>query len=587
MARTTADVLADRLLDWGVRVVFGIPGDGINGIIEALRTRQDRITFVQVRHEESAAFMACAYAKYSGRLGVCLATSGPGAIHLLNGLYDAKMDGAPVLAITGQTYHDLIGTRYQQEVDLLSLFKDVALYNQQILGAGHVRALVDAGCRAALSLKGVAHLSCPVDLQVQPVGADHPSPKKVEGHTSDVWQPPIVVPCDDAVRAAADVLNAGTKTVILAGQGALGARAELERLAELMAAPIVKPLLGKGTVPDDSPFTTGGIGLLGTLPSDEAMEQADTLLMVGTSFPYLEFYPKHDRCRGVQIDRDPSRIGLRFPVEAGLCGDANATLQVLTQHIRRREDRSFLEQAQTGMTKWRALLHTRSHRDDVPLKPQVVADTLSDLLADDAIISTDSGTITAWAARYIQIKRDQQFSCSGNLASMANGLPYAIAAAIAHPGRQSVAFVGDGGFTMLMGEFATAVKYRLPIKVVVIKNNVLGMIKWEQMVFLGNPEYGVSLEPIDFVRFAEACGGVGFHCERPDEVRGALEAMMLADGPALCEAVVDPFEPPMPPRTTATQALHMAEALARGEPNRGRIALTLFRDKINDFKARG
>ena len=266
-----------------------------------------------------------------------------------------------------------------------------------------------------------------------------------------------------------------------------------------------------------------------------------------------------------------------------MCGDAKATLQVLTKQIRRREDRSFLEQAQAGMVKWRELLHTRSHRDDMPLKPQVVADTLSDLLADDAIISTDSGTITAWAARYIQIRRDQQFSCSGNLASMANGLPYAIAAAIAHPGRQSVAFVGDGGFTMLMGEFATAVKYRLPIKVVVIKNNVLGMIKWEQMVFLGNPEYGVSLEPIDFVKFAEACGGSGFRCERPDEVRGALEAMMLADGPALCEAVVDPFEPPMPPRITAKQALHMAEALARGEPNRGRIALTLFRDKINDF----
>jgi pyruvate dehydrogenase (quinone) len=584
MARTTADVLADRLLDWGVRVVFGIPGDGINGIIEALRTRQDRIAFVQVRHEESAAFMACAYAKYSGRLGVCLATSGPGAIHLLNGLYDAKMDGAPVLAVTGQTYHDLIGTRYQQEVDLLSLFKDVAVYNQQILGAGHVRALVDAGCRAALSLKGVAHLSCPVDFQDQPVGKDQPSAKNVEGHTSDVWQPPIVVPCEDAVRSAADVLNAGRKTVILAGAGALGARAELEQLADAMAAPIVKPLLGKGTVPDDSPFTTGGIGLLGTLPSEEAMEQADTLLMVGTSFPYLEFYPKHDRCRGVQIDRDPSRIGLRFPVEVGLCGDAKATLQVLTKQIRRREDRSFLEQAQAAMTKWRERLHTRSHRDDVPLKPQVVADTLSDLLADDAIVSTDSGTITAWAARYIQIRRDQQFSCSGNLASMANGLPYAIAAAIAHPGRQSVAFVGDGGFTMLMGEFATAVKYRLPIKVVVIKNNVLGMIKWEQMVFLGNPEYGVSLEPIDFVRFAEACGGVGFHCERPDEVRGALEAMMLADGPALCEAVVDPFEPPMPPRITTKQALHMAEALARGEPNRGRIALTLFRNKINDFK---
>jgi pyruvate dehydrogenase (quinone) len=586
MSKTTADVMADRLIDWGVRVVFGMPGDGINGIMEALRTRQEQITFIQVRHEEAAAFMACGYAKYTGRLGVCLATSGPGAIHLLNGLYDAKMDGAPVLALTGQTYHDLIGTRYQQEVDLLSLFKDVAVYNQQVLGAGHVRALVDAGCRAALSLRGVAHITCPVDLQEQKVADDEPSVKKVEGHTSDAWRPPIVVPCADDLRAAADVLNAGKKIVILAGQGALGAGPELERLADTLAAPIVKPLLGKATVPDDSPFTTGGIGLLGTAPSETAMEQADTLLMVGTSFPYMEFYPKHDRCRGVQIDRDPSRIGLRFPVEVGLCGDAKATLQVLQTHISRRDDRSFLEEAQAGMQEWRKTLNTRAHRTDMPLKPQVVADTLNDLLADDAIISTDSGTITAWAARYIQVRRNQLFSCSGNLATMAPGLPYAIAAQIAHPGRQTIAFVGDGGFTMLMGEFATAVKYKLPIKVVIIKNNVLGMIKWEQMVFLGNPEYGVELQPIDFVRFAEACGGVGFRCERPDEVRSALEAMMLADGPALCEAIVDPFEPPMPPRITTKQALHMAEALARGEPNRGRIALTLFRDKISDYKGK-
>jgi pyruvate dehydrogenase (quinone) len=586
MARTTADVLADRLIDWGVRVVFGMPGDGINGIMEALRTRQDRIAFIQVRHEEAAAFMACGYAKYTGRLGVCLATSGPGAIHLLNGLYDAKMDGAPVLAVTGQTYHDLVGTRYQQEVDLLSLFKDVAVYNQQVLGAGHVRALVDAGCRAALSLRGVAHITCPVDLQEQTVADDKPSEKKVEGHTSDAWRPPIVVPRADDLRAAAAVLNAGSKIVILAGQGALGAGAELEQLADTLGAPIVKPLLGKATVPDDSPFTTGGIGLLGTAPSETAMEQADTLLMVGTSFPYMEFYPKHDRCRGVQIDRDPSRIGLRFPVEIGLCGDAKATLQVLQTHISRRDDRSFLEEAQAGMKEWRTTLRTRAHRADMPMKPQVVADTLNDLLADDAIISTDSGTITAWAARYIQIRRHQLFSCSGNLATMAPGLPYAIAAQIAYPGRQTIAFVGDGGFTMLMGEFATAVKYRLPIKVVIIKNNVLGMIKWEQMVFLGNPEYGVDLQPIDFVRFAEACGGVGFRCERPDEARSALEAMLLADGPALCEAIVDPFEPPMPPRITSKQALHMAESLARGEPNRGRIALTLFRDKISDLKGR-
>src|SRR3989440_3341799 len=285
MAKATAsDILVDSLIDWGVDTIFGIPGDGINGIIEALRTRQDRIRFIQVRHEEAAAFMACGYAKFTGQLGVCLATSGPGAIHLLNGLYDAKMDGAPVLALTGQTYHDLLGMHYQQEVDLLSLFKDVALYNQQILGAGHVRALVDAGCRAALSLGGVAHIPCPVDLQDPTVKDDEPSQKKVEGHTSGAWRPPTVVPCDVDIRAAAEVLNAGTKTVILAGRGALGSGAELEQLAELMAAPIVKPLLGKAVVPDDSPFTTGGIGLLGTKPSEVAMEQCDTLPMAGTSF---------------------------------------------------------------------------------------------------------------------------------------------------------------------------------------------------------------------------------------------------------------------------------------------------------------
>jgi len=582
MAQTAADVLINRLIDWGVRVVFGLPGDGINGIMEALRTHQERITFIQVRHEEAAAFMACGYAKFTGKLGVCLATSGPGAIHLLNGLYDAKLDHAPVLAITGQTYHDLIGTQYQQEVDLLSLFKDVAVYNQMILGASHVEALVDAGCRAAMSEQAVAHLTIPVDFQEQEVGEK--SSKKVEGHTSAVWRPPVVVPCADDLRAAADILNSGTKTVILAGQGARGAGAELEQLAEVMAAPIVKPLLGKAVVPDDSPFTTGGIGLLGTEPSEVAMEQADTLLMVGTNFPYLEWYPRHDACRGVQIDRDAARIGLRFPVEVGLCGDAKATLQVLLPMVRRRDDRSFLARAQEGMKEWRELMRTRATRPDAPMKPQVVAATLSDLLADDAIISTDSGTITAWVARDVQIRRHQMFSCSGNLATMAPGLPYTIAAQIAYPGRQCVAFVGDGGFTMLMGEFATAVKYRLPIKVVIIKNNVLGMIKWEQMVFLGNPEYGVSLEPIDFVKFAEACGAVGFRCETPDDAKPALEAMLLADGPALIEAVVDPYEPPMPARVKAKQALRMAESLARGEPNRGRIALTLFRDKVSDLK---
>jgi pyruvate dehydrogenase (quinone) len=583
MAKTTSDVLIDRLIDWGVSVIFGLPGDGINGIMEALRARQDKVRFVQVRHEEAAAFMACGYAKFTGRLGVCLATSGPGAIHLLNGLYDAKLDGAPVLAITGQTYHDLLGTRYQQEVDLLSLFKDVAVYNQQVLSAGQVQALVDAACRSAMAERGVSHITCPVDLQEQELSDDEPSSKKVEGHTSSVWIAPIVIPREEDLRLAASLLNEGKKTVILAGQGALGASDELEQLAELMAAPIVKPLLGKAVVSDDSPYTTGGIGLLGTLPSELAMEECDTLLMAGTSFPYLEYYPEHDQAKAVQIDRDPRRIGLRFPVDVGLAGDAKATLQVLIPMVHRREDRSFLEEAQSRMKDWRELMNTRAAVEEMPLKPQVVARHLSDLLTDDAIITTDSGTITTWVARHINIKRGQQFSCSGNLATMAPGLPYAIAAQVAYPDRQCVAFVGDGGFTMLMGEFATAVKHDLPITVVVIKNNTLGMIKWEQMVFLGNPEYGCELHPIDFVKFAEACGGVGFRCEKPDEVRPALEAALAENRPALVEAVVDPFEPPMPARITLKDAMNMAKSLARGEPNRGRIALTLFRNKVRDF----
>ena len=585
-SKTTADLLFDRLIQWGVSIVFGLPGDGINGLVEALRKRQDQIRFVQVRHEEAAAFMACGYAKFTRKLGVCLATSGPGAIHLLNGLYDAKLDGASVLAITGQTYHDLMGSHYQQEVDLLSLFKDVAVFNQQVMGSGQVYSLVDGACRSALATNAVAHLNCPVDFQEQTLSDDEPSMKQVPNHSSCSWTPPVVVPKAEDLQSAASLLNGGKKTVILAGQGALGAGQQLEQLAEQMAAPIVKPLLGKAVVPDDSPYTTGGIGLLGTLPSELAMEECDTLLMVGTSFPYMEYYPKPGNAAAAQIDLDPTRIGLRYPVDVGLTGDAKATLQMLVPLINRRSDRSFLEKAQTRMAEWRELINSRATRPEVPLKPQVVAKQLSDLLADDAIISTDTGTITTWAARYLQVRRGQQFACSGTLATMAPGLPYAIAAQLAYPNRQCVAFVGDGGFTMLMGEFATAVKYGLPITVVLFKNNTLGMIKWEQMVFLGNPEYGVDLHPIDFVQFAQACGGVGFRCETPNDVGPALLSALDSKVPALVEAIVDPFEPPIPPRVSAKQALHMAESLARGQPNKGRIALTLFRNKVSDLKGK-
>jgi pyruvate dehydrogenase (quinone) len=583
MARTAAELLVDRLVDWGVNVIFGLPGDGINGIMEALRQRQDAIRFIQVRHEESAAFMACGYAKYTGKLGVCLATSGPGAIHLLNGLYDAKNDFAPVLAITGHTYHDLIGTHYQQDVNVVGLYEDVALYNNQITGAQHVIAVTDMACRRALAERGVAHINFPVDLQEQTLSDDEQSMMKAGEHTSSVWTRPTLVPADGEIDAAAQLLNQTGKTAILCGQGALGCGDLLEELADKLGAPIIKALLGKAVVPDDSPYTTGGIGLLGTLPSEIAMEECDSLLIVGSNMPYSTYYPEAGKARAIQIDCNPANIGWRYPVEIGLAGDSRATLERLVPMVERRSDRSFLEHAQEQMKDWREVEASRAHRDDVPLKPQTVVRSLSDVIDDDAIISADCGTNTFWAARGIEIKPEQKFSCSGTLATMACGLPYAIAAAVAFPERQSVAVVGDGGFTMLMGEFATAVKYKLPLKIVIIKNNSLGQIKWEQMVFLGNPEYGCDLEPIDFAKFAEACGGRGFRCERPDEIAPAFESMLsYNDGPAIVEAVVDQFEPPLPPRISPEQALHFGESLSRGEPNGSRIALTVFRDKWNE-----
>ena len=585
MAKTAADVMVETLVDWGVEVVFGLPGDGINGIMEALRKAQDRLRFVQVRHEESAALAACGYAKFTGRLGVCLATSGPGGIHLLNGLYDAKLDGQPVLAITGHTYHDLIGTGYQQDVDLDKLFVDVAGYNQRVMGPAHVRAVTDLACRHAIARRGVAHLTFPVDLQEEAFTEQEHSKKNVPGQTSVTTVATIQVPPPAELSRAADLLNRGQRVAILAGRGALGATDELESLADTLGAPIVKAYLGKGAVPDDSPFTTGGLGLLGTAPSEVALEECDTFLLVGTSFPYLEFLPKHDQAVGVQIDRDPTRIGLRYPVEVGLVGDARATLELLLPLLERKADRRFLERAQAGMEDWRTLLRQQATRSDLPLKPQVVARELDQRLADDAIICGDSGTNSTWLSRFITVRRGQLISGSGSLATMASGLPYAIAAQVAYPDRQVVVLIGDGAFSMLMAEFATAVKYRLPIKVLIFKNNTLGQIKWEQMVFLGNPEYGCELQPIDFVKVAEACGGTGVRVEEPGQVGEALDRALALPGPVVIEAVVDPLEPPMPARIKPEQALKLAQSLARGEPNRGRIAATLFRDKVTDFVA--
>jgi hypothetical protein len=373
MAQTAADVLIDTIHDWGVDVVFGLPGDGINGIMEALRTRQDRIRFVQVRHEESAALMACAYARFTGKLGVCLATSGPGAIHLLNGLYDAKLDQLPVLAITGMAYHDLIGTHTQQDVATDKLFIDVAKYNERVMGPSHVENVADLACRTALTYRGVAHIAFPLDLQEQSATSKRVNKRNIPHHTSDAFARSARLPDDDALARAAEIVNAGDKVAILAGQGALHAQRELERAAETVGAPIVKALLGKAAVPDDSPYTTGGIGLLGTRPSQEALEDCDTLLIVGSSFPYIEFLPKPGQARGVQIDLDPMRIGLRYPVEVGLVGDSARTLAALLPRLQHKRDRSFLEKAQADMKAWNALMDERAGRTDVPMKPQLFA----------------------------------------------------------------------------------------------------------------------------------------------------------------------------------------------------------------------
>jgi pyruvate dehydrogenase (quinone) len=581
MAKTTAGLLVERLMEWGVDTIFGFPGDGINGLFEALRTNQEKLRFIQVRHEEAAAFAACGYAKYTGRLGVCMATSGPGGIHLLNGLYDAKCDGQPVLAITGHTFHDLIGTHYQQDVDLDKLFMDVAAYNQRVTGPDHVVNVVDEAIKAALAYRAVSHITVPKDVQEWDSESKRSS-ANVPKHSADLFAAAIPVPTQDQLRQAADIINNGSKVAILAGRGCLDAGAEILQVAQIIGAPIVKALLGKAVVPDRDPYTTGGIGLLGTAPSQDAMQECDTLLIAGSSFPYLDFYPKPGKAKAVQIDVSPTRIALRYPAEVGLVGDCKAALRALLPLLKKKEDRSFIETCQKRMASWNKLTEERGQRMDMPMKPQAVTYHLNKLLQPDAIVSADSGTIATWAARYIEIRDRMQFSLSGTLATMANGLPYSIGAAVAYPHRQVVCIVGDGGLTMLMGELATLVKYGLNVKVIVVKNNTLGQIKWEQMVFEGNPEYGVDLQPIDFAGIAMSCGAAGFTIERPEEAEETLRRALEHEGPAVVQAVVDPNEPPLPGNVSTEQFIKFSEALLRGQKDGWKILKTVMKDKIRE-----
>jgi pyruvate dehydrogenase (quinone) len=583
MAQTAADVLIQTLIDWGVDTIFGIPGDGINGVFESLRRRQDEVRFVQVRHEEAGAFAACAYAKFTGKLGVCLATSGPGGVHLLNGIYDAKLDGQPVLAITGAQHHDLLTTLTQQDIELDKLFMDATAYSARVMGPAHVENVIEIACRTALAYRQPTHVMIPVDIQSMPVAKSHRSERNVEHHVSNLMARGGQLPDPQMLQRAADILNQAKKPFILAGRGSIGATEELLAVAERLQAPIGKPLLGKQAVPDESPYTTGGVGLLGTKPSQEALEGCDTLLIVGSSFPYIEFYPKPGKAKAVQIELDPKRVGLRYPVEVGLVGDSKLVLSELLPLLKRNDSSRFLEAAQNSMREWRELMNERGTRRDMPMKPQVVTHELNKLLDDDAIVITDSGTITAWTARHIDIRGSMQFSCSGTLASMACGLPYAIGASIAFPDRQVVAVIGDGSAAMLMGDFVTLRKYNLNAKIIVIKNNALGQIKWEQMVFLGNPEFGCELEPIDFNRVAEGCGINTVRIDDPARCGEQLREALATPGPCLIEAVVDPYEPPMPPKIEVKQALHMAEALAKGTPHAMKTALTLASDTVREL----
>jgi pyruvate dehydrogenase (quinone) len=545
--QNTSDILVEILMAWGATHVFGIVGDGINPIVEALRKRRDRISFIGVRHEEAAAFMASGMAKHSGRLGVCLATTGPGAVHLMNGLYDAALDGAPVVAITGTTFHDLEGMRFMQSVNTIKLMQDVALFNEQVTGPAHALFVVNRACRAALGGRGVAHLTIAKDEQGMKLSADKPSMENHGGRTSSSWSPPAGAPPKEQLHAAADVLNSGKRIAILAGQGCRGARAEVERVARTLGAPIAKAYLAKALLPDDHPLTSGGIGHLGTAPSSWAMHTCDTILILGSTMPWIDFYPKPGQARGVQVDLIPDRVGLRYPIEVGLTGDIKATLDALQPMLAEKVDQSFLSETQRRMTDWRRLLERIASVQKGPrLRPQTAMKTLSDLAPANAMFSMDCGANTHFAARMIQIRDGQSWTGSGTLVSMASGLPLAIAGAFAHPDRPSIAVVGDGGFAMLMAELSTAVVHKLNTKIMVLNNDALGEVKFEQRE-LGNPEYGCELGHIDFAAYAQAVGAAGFRASTPAELHSAIRNWLDSSGPAVLDVQVDAEEPTKKP----------------------------------------
>jgi pyruvate dehydrogenase (quinone) len=587
VSELVADFILARLTEWGVERIYGYPGDGINAMLGALDRAKGKPDFVQARHEEMSAFMACGHAKWTGELGVCLATSGPGAIHLLNGLYDAKLDHQPVLAIVGQQAQAALGGSYQQEVDLQTLFKDVAHeYVHMATEPAQVRHLIDRAVRIALDQRTVTCVIVPNDL----ASMEHAEPPREHGtvHSGLGYSRPKVLPEDADLERAAEILNAGEKVAMLVGAGALHASDEVVQAAELLGAGVAKALLGKAALPDDLPFVTGAIGLLGTKPSWDLMAECDTLLMVGSSFPYSEFLPEEGQARGVQIDLDGRMVGIRYPMEVNLVGDSRETLRALIPHLKRKEDRAWREEIEEGVESWWKLMEERALQDADPINPQRVFWELSSRLPDDCIISADSGSAANWYARDIKLRKGMKASLSGTLATMGPGVPYAIAAKFAYPGRVALALVGDGAFQMNgMNELITIAhnwkRWSDPrLVVLVLHNDDLNQVTWEQRAMEGDPKYEASqtLPDFPYAKYAESLGLVGIRVDDPDEIGAAWDRALAADRPCLVEAVTDPEVPPLPPHITLEQAQHFMQAVLHGDPNAGRLIRQSLTQKL-------
>ncbi|AWL99907.1 thiamine pyrophosphate-requiring protein [Bradyrhizobium amphicarpaeae] len=577
MSQTVSDFIVQRLHQWGVRHIFGYPGDGINGVFGAMNRAQGKegeIGFVQARHEEMAAFMASAYAKFSGELGVCIATSGPGASHLITGLYDALLDHQPVLAIVGQQARNALGGHYQQEIDLLSMFKDVAgAYVMQASSPAQVRHLIDRAVRIALARRAPTVIILPNDLQDEP----YVSPPRAHGtlHSGIGYSAPRVIPREADLDRAADVLNAGKKVAMLIGAGALGATDEVIAVADRLGAGCAKALLGKAALPDDLPWVTGSIGLLGTEPSYNMMMECDTLLMVGSAFPYAEFLPKEGAARGVQIDIDAGMMSIRFPMEVGLVGDAAETLRALLPRLKAKGDGAWRQGIEDGVAEWWKTLDGRAHQPAAPVNPQLVAWELSPRLPDRAIITSDSGSCANWFARDLKMRRGMIASLSGGLASMGAAVPYALAAKYAHPDRPVIALVGDGAMQMNnMAELITAAKYwrswRDPRFIVCVFNNEdLNQVTWEQRIINGDPKFEASqrIPNVSYSRFAELIGLRGIFVDSPELLGSAWEQALGCEMPVVLEVKTDPEVPPLPPHITLQQAKNFSLALMKGDPN--------------------